>query len=83
MQTNLILEDLMAMAVYNWVLSAFFESEGITEESPLLVDIQTLSLTSCTQMWFLFECKLFPKQFYKTTSVMGKISTLNVEDRLA
>lgn len=48
MQTNLILEDLMAMAVYYWVLLAFFESEGITEESPLLADIQTLSLTSCT-----------------------------------
>lgn len=44
MQTNLILENLMAMAVYSRVLSTVFKSEGVPEESPLLADIQTLSL---------------------------------------
>lgn len=47
MQTNLILENLMAMAVYTigFCLDSLSESESITGESPLLTDIQNLSLT--------------------------------------
>lgn len=54
MQTNLILENLMAMVVYYWVLSRFFESKNITQESPLLTDIYRFFVTDIVHFDLIF-----------------------------